>query len=66
VGPSLLLRKDPGNAWAYAELDGLRKYLLVAAEEGHFTPDPKIPFTAEVNENLFNSLRSAYSDLCLK
>ena len=38
--------QDPGEAWKFAELDGLVAYLREAASNGQFTPDPLVPFSS--------------------
>ena len=53
--------QDPGDAWKYAELEGLIEYLkAAAAAAGRFVPDPRIPFTAEPSRELYLKLSGDY------
>lgn len=47
--------EDPGEAWKYADLDGLVTFLKTAASEGRWVPDPRIPFTAVPSSDIFNA-----------
>ena len=55
--------QDPGDAWRFAELDGLVEFLEIAAQKGRFIPYPSIPFTAipsqEVCEAVLASLETS-------
>ena len=52
--------QDPGDAWHFAELQGLVRYLEVAAHEGRFKPDPRIPFAVEPSRELCEQVLADY------
>lgn len=45
--------EDPGDAWHFAELEGLVEILRDAADQGLFMPDPNIPLSVKPSEEAF-------------
>ena len=53
--------QDPGEAWRFAELDGLVSYLKEAARVGQFKPDPLIPFSTTPSIEVVNAVKAQLS-----